>query len=135
MAMNLGGRQQATINVTPMIDVLLVLLIIFMVEVNSDAVGLESKVPEDSKQESQGNPQDIVLLVHGDAAVSLNTEVVPDENLESRLAQVFKTRGNHVIFLGAEAEIDFERVIQVMDIARGVGLDRIAMLPHQPSNL
>ncbi len=135
MAMNLGGRQQATINVTPMIDVLLVLLIIFMVAVNSDAVGLESKVPEDSKQESQGNPQDIVLLVHGDAAVSLNTEVVPDENLESRLAQVFKTRGNHVIFLGAEAEIDFERVIQVMDIARGVGLDRIAMLPHQPSNL
>lgn len=135
MAMNLGGRQQATINVTPMIDVLLVLLIIFMVAVNSDAVGLESKVPEDSKQESQGNPQDIVLLVHGDATVSLNTEVVPDENLESRLAQVFKTRGNHVIFLGAEAEIDFERVIQVMDIARGVGLDRIAMLPHQPSNL
>jgi biopolymer transport protein ExbD len=118
-----------------MIDVLLVLLIIFMVVVNSDAVGLDAKVPEDSKQAGAVNLQDIVLLVHGDGTVSLNQEVVAEADLASRLAEVFKARGNHILFVGAEADLDFEQVIRVMDIARGVGLDRIAMLPHHPSNL
>jgi biopolymer transport protein TolR len=140
MAMNVGGRNQAEINVTPMIDVLLVLLIIFMVVVNSDAVGLDAKVPEKPTDAAPANLQDIVILVHGDSTVSLNQEVVPDADLEGRLTQVFRTRGNHLVFIGAEAELDFQRVVNVIDIARGVGLDRIAMLPKdqvkdQPSNL
>jgi biopolymer transport protein TolR len=140
MAMSLGGRHQAQINVTPMIDVLLVLLIIFMVVVNSDAVGLDAHVPETPKGEAQGNPQDIVLRIHGDATVSLNQEIIPEADLQPRLTQIFKTRGNHVVFIGAEAEIPFQDVVRVIDIARGVGLDRIAMLPRQspqaqPSNL
>ncbi len=141
MAMNVGGRSKADINVTPMIDVLLVLLIIFMVVVNSDAAGLDAKVPEKPTDSAAVNPQDIVILVHGDATVSLNQEVVQDADLESRLAQIFRTRGNHLIFIGAEPELDFQRVVQVIDVARGVGLDRIAMLPRpepegdQPSNL
>lgn len=135
MAMSVGGRHQAEINVTPMIDVLLVLLIIFMVVVNSDATGLGAKVPETPKSDAAGNPQDIVLLIHGDATVSLNQEVVAEADLEARLADVFKTRGNHVVFVGGEEDLPFEAVIHVIDIARGVGLDRIAMLPHQPSNL
>lgn len=135
MAMSLGGRKQGEINVTPMIDVLLVLLIIFMVVVNSDAVGLDAKVPETPKGDAQGNPQDIVLLVHGDATVSLNQEIVPEADLAPHLTQAFKTRGNHVIFIGAEKEIPFEAVVRVIDIARGVGLDRVAMLPSQPSKL
>jgi biopolymer transport protein TolR len=134
MAMNVGSGKRAEINVTPMIDVLLVLLIIFMVVVNSDAVGLDARVPEQSKEKGEANPQDIVIIVH-DVAVSLNQEEVQDADLESRLAQVFRTRGNHLIFIGAEAELDFQRVVQVIDVARGVGLDRIAMLPRQPSNL
>ncbi|MEO5922859.1 MAG: biopolymer transporter ExbD [Bryobacteraceae bacterium] len=134
MAMNVGGRSQATINVTPMIDVLLVLLIIFMVVVNSDAVGLDARVPEQSKEKGDANPQDIVIIVH-DVAVSLNQDEVQDADLEGRLTQVFRTRGDHLIFIGAEADLDFERVVHVMDVARGVGLNHIAMLPHQPSNL
>lgn len=138
MAMSLGGRKQAEINVTPMIDVLLVLLIIFMVVVNSDAVGLDAKVPEPPKGEAAANLQDIVLLVHGDATVTLNQEVVAEADLEARLKEVFRTRGNHLVFVGAEAEIPFENVVRVIDMARGVGLDRIAMLPRakgQASNL
>ena len=135
MAMNVGGRSQATINVTPMIDVLLVLLIIFMVVVNSDAVGLDARVPEKPKDSGDVNLQDIVILVHGDATVSLNQEVVQDADLESRLTRVFQTRGDHLIFIGAEPELDFERIVHVIDVARGVGLDRIAMLPRHPSNL
>jgi biopolymer transport protein TolR len=130
MAMNLGGRNKAEINITPMIDVLLVLIIIFMVVVNSHAVGLDAKVPETPKDAVPENLQDIVILVHGDATVSLNQEVVQDADLESRLQQIFRTRGNHLLFIGAEADLDFERVVQVIDIARGVGLDRIAMLPR-----
>ena len=135
MAMNVGGKGRAEINVTPMIDVLLVLLIIFMVVVNTNAVGLDAKVPEKPSDSASVDLQDIVILVHGDATVSLNQEVVQDADLESRLAQVFRTRGNHLIFMGAEPELDFARVVHVIDVARGVGLNRVAMLPHQPSNL
>jgi biopolymer transport protein ExbD len=136
MAMNLGGRNQAQINVTPMIDVLLVLLIIFMVVVNSDAVGMDAQVPRTPDSAGQANLQDVVLLVHGDGTVSLNQEVVTDADLEQRLAGVFQTRGNHVIFVGAEPELDFQQVVRVIDLARGVGLNHIALLPkRQPSNL
>ena len=79
-----------------------------------------------------------MLLVHGDATVSLNQEVVAEVDLEARLTEVFKTRGNHVVFVGGEADLPFEAVVHIIDIARGVGLDRIAMLPRQkgqPSNL
>jgi biopolymer transport protein ExbD len=139
MAMNVGSRRHdAEINVTPMIDVLLVLLIIFMVVVSSDAVGLDAQVPEQPKDAAPANSQDIVLLVHADATVSLNQEVVRETDLEARLSQVFRTRGDHVICIGAEPDLNFDRVIRVMDIARGAGLDRIALLPRatsQPSNL
>jgi biopolymer transport protein ExbD/biopolymer transport protein TolR len=134
MGMNPGGRHRAEINVTPMIDVLLVVLISFMV-VNSHTVGVDARAPETSKGQSEANPQDIVLMVHGNATVSLNQEVVADADLEARLTKVFATRGNHVIFISAEPDLDFQQVIHVIDVARGVGLNRIAMLPRQPSNL
>ncbi len=136
MAMSVGGRHQAEINVTPMIDVLLVLLIIFMVVINSDSVGLDAQVPRPSNGAGEANPQDIVLMVHADRTVSLNQELVTEPALEPRLAQIFRTRGNHVIFVGAEPDLDFEHVMRVLDVARGVGLDRVALLPKaHPSNL
>ena len=136
MAMSTGGRHQATINVTPMIDVLLVLLIIFMVVVNTESLGFDAQVPQPSTNSAPVDLQDIILTVHEDRTVSFNQELVQDADLEQRFTQIFRTRGNHVIFIGAHPDLDFEHVLHVLDIARGVGLDRVALLPkNQPSNL
>ncbi len=137
MAMNVGGAKgRAEINVTPMIDVLLVLLIIFMVVVNSDAVGLDAKVPEKPKDSVPGNPQDIVILVHGDATVTLNQEVIQDADLETRPAPgIPHTREPSRISRGG-AGTRFPAGGSGHRCCKGVGLDRIAMLPKdQPSNL
>lgn len=130
MAMT-AGNQKAAINVTPMIDVLLVLLIIFMVVIHTDSEGLDAKVPkpQSSSDAVQPNLDDIVLLVQRDLSITINKEPVDQRNLESRLAQVYKTRGNHVIFVGGSADLTFEPILHVMDVARGVGLTRIALLP------
>jgi biopolymer transport protein ExbD len=107
-------------------------LIIFMVVVNSDSVGLDAKAPQESKQEApQATPsQDIVLLVRGDGTVTLNREVIAENDLQPRLAQVFKMRGNHAIFVGADRELEFAPVVRAIDIARGVGFKQIALLPR-----
>ena len=132
MAMSLGGPAKADINVTPLIDVLLVLLIIFMVVNQSDAVGLDAKVPQPPKdnQVEAVNLQDIVVIVRGDETVDLNQERIRFADLETRFQQIFRNRGNHPIFLGAVAGLDFEPVIRVMDLARGAGLDQVALLPR-----
>jgi biopolymer transport protein ExbD len=131
MAMTANGSK-GSINVTPMIDVLLVLLIIFMVVVNPDSQGLDTAVPQEPNEQSQpsAKPQDIILRVRGDGKVSVNQEVVAMAKLEPRLRQIVATRGNHVIFVGADRDLDFQPVVSVIDIARGVGLDRIALLPR-----
>jgi biopolymer transport protein ExbD len=132
MAMNFGSRGKADINVTPMIDVLLVLLIIFMVVINEDSVGLEAKIPQPPQGPAVENPQDIVILVHADRSITLNTEPLSEPEIEPRLKTIYSTRGNHPIFIAADEDIEFEPVAHVIDIARGIGMDQVALLPRTP---
>jgi biopolymer transport protein ExbD len=131
MAMNLGGKSKADLNVTPMIDVLLVLLIIYMVA-STNTVGLEAKVPQDSKGPAVENLQDIVILVHADRSITLNTESLAEPEIEPRLKGIYATRGNHPIFIAADEDIAFDPVAHLIDIAKGVGLDQVALLSHAP---
>lgn len=124
-----AGAPKGAINVTPMIDILLVLLIIFMVVVHSESQGLEARAPQPPQGPAIPNPQDIVLLVRDDFSVTLNNERVDQRDLESRLTQLSKTRGNPVIFVGANADLPFDPVLHVIDVARGAGLTRVALLP------
>lgn len=134
MAMNLGGRAKADLNVTPMIDILLVLLIIFMVVNNEDSVGLDAKVPQDSKGPTAENLQDIIILVHADRSITLNTQPLAEPEIEPRLKSIYATRGNHPIFIAADDDIEFGPVAHVIDIAKGVGLDQVALLPAPPKS-
>jgi biopolymer transport protein ExbD len=132
MAMNIGGRTKAEINVTPMIDVLLVLLIIFMVVISLDTRGLETQVPQESKGPPIERPQDVIILVHADRSVTLNTESLTEPEIEPRLQTIYGQRGKFPIFIAGDDDIEFDAVAHVIDIAKGVGLDQVALWRSAP---
>src|SRR6266849_6214516 len=101
MAMSLGGspHRKAEMNVTPMIDVLLVLIIIFMVIMPSLSTGLKTLVPQPSDQKPSAPTDDIVISVVGDGTVRVNQDTVAIADLEDQLKAVFRNATNHVIFV------------------------------------
>ena len=103
------GCKQAEINVTPLIDVLLVLIIIFMVVVPQHAVGLPAVLPQPAIDSA---PQlgDIVVSVNQDRSITINTEPISLERLQERLRAIFATRANKVIFVRGHRDLDFQEI-------------------------
>ena len=131
MGMSLGGngRPHANINMTPMIDVLLVLIIIFMVITPTTSHGLNALVPQPESGPAATAPSnDIVVTVNGDHTVSINRETIAIEELSGRLQRLYLNHPGHPLFVRGGKDLAFEQVAQVIDIARGVGLDRIALM-------
>jgi biopolymer transport protein TolR len=131
MAMAAGRVQQTSqINMTPMIDVLLVLIIIFMVITPVTPTGLRTLLPQPSPAEQQPplRQEDIVITVGKDGAVFLNGERSDLARLPDRLAQVFHARGDAVIFVRGDKELEFRQIAEVIDIAKGAGLHRVALM-------
>jgi biopolymer transport protein TolR len=126
MAINLGPRPE--INMTPMIDILLVLIIIFMVMPHRSK-GLDAQVPQPSSDsQPQAVQQDIVLTVEGGGNVRVNQDSVAMDQLAPRLLAIFKFTARPVIFIRGKKELAFEEVAQVIDIAKGAGFQRIALM-------
>jgi biopolymer transport protein TolR len=133
MAMSLGGKgTRAEINITPMIDVLLVLIIIFMVITPLAPRGLPALVPQPSAG-APASPEpshEIVISVVADG-VRLNQEELPIERLRARLVALFAHGGNQPVFLRGEKQLEFRRIAEVIDIARDAGVNRMAFMLNQ----
>jgi biopolymer transport protein TolR len=127
-----SGKTAAAINVTPMIDILLVLLIIFMV-LPQRTTGLPSQIPQPApeNQPAKANPLDVILSIGRDRALQINSQPVEMAELESKLRLIFTSRPGGVLFVEGVPELEFADVAGVIDTARGAGVVRIGIITEQ----
>jgi len=135
MAMAVGGPNTgptAEINMTPMIDILLVLIIIFMVITPIIPKGLDTLVPQPNPNPTQSqqpiNDRTIVIQIDAEKRLKINQDDVTEFTLGSRLEDIFKARAERVAFVKGDPNLEFREVAKVIDIAKGAQIDKIGLI-------
>ena len=138
MAAKFGKKLGANsdINITPLIDILLVLLVIFMVITPLIPSGLDTAVPQPPPPGTPPPPPDeenrtVVVSIDDRNQIMINQDQSDLRTLGTQLQDIFKTRNDRTIFVNADPDLLFNDVIQVIDIAKGSGVDKVGLMTEQ----
>jgi biopolymer transport protein ExbD len=131
-----GGPSGPQINVTPLIDVLLTLIVMFMLVVAMDKEYQEkAQIPQPDQKQTAGEKQSRTIVIQvvwttkdAPPTVKINREDVRWEDVETRLAQIYLTRAEKVAFVRGDADVDFQYVADVIDLAHHAGVQRVGLL-------
>ena len=134
MSMTVGGKKgpKSDINITPYIDILLVLLIIFMVITPVRQMDLDVKVPQQSEtppdQKPIVDPSVIVVSIGESMQIAINNEDTSISQLATKLQEIYSARANKNMFVSASPKLPYGDVVRIIDIAKGAGVGDVGLL-------
>ena len=131
--MAMGGRNDnrgimAEINVTPLVDVMLVLLVIFMVTAPMMQQGVQVNLPKANTKAMTPQDEAVVVSVDKSGKVFINKDEIPAADLRNRLTAMFATREKKEVFLKADAGVPYGEVVKTMADIKGAGIERLGMV-------
>jgi biopolymer transport protein TolR len=131
-----GGAPGPQINVTPLVDVLLTLIVMFMLVVAMDQEqGETAQIPQPDQKQTAGEKESSTVVIEvvwstkdAPPTLKINQEDVRWEDLDARLARIYLTRAEKVAFVRGDADVDFQYVAEVIDAAHHAGVQRVGLL-------
>jgi len=132
---NMDRRSMAEINVTPLVDVMLVLLIIFMVTAPMLSMGIDVNLPRVKSKSIDIAEEKMVLTINENKEIFLNKTSLPLADLQAKLTAIYAERVDREIFLRADKSVSYGFVVEVMSEIRKAGIDKLGMITEPPEGM